>query len=85
MKKQYQFKLLTIKKFISTSLIHVRSFSENPIRFSENESSSSRPLRPFLVSTEETRSYLQSLLIRDVLAIRQLDHIINESTATMRE
>jgi hypothetical protein len=85
MKKQYQSKLLTIKKINSTTLIHVRSFSENLIKFSENESSSSRPLRPFLVSTEETRSYLQSLLIRDVLAIRQLDHIIEEGRATMRE
>lgn len=84
--KQYHFELLTLRKINNTSLTQVRTFSENLIRFSENQSSSSRPpLRPFLESTEETRSFLDSLLIRDVLAMQQLDHIIENSRATMRD
>jgi hypothetical protein len=84
--KQYQFELLTLKKINNISLTQVRTFSENLIRFSENESSSSRPpLRPFSESTEETRSFLESLLVRDIQAMQQLDHIIEDSRATMRD
>jgi hypothetical protein len=84
--KQYQFELLTLKKINNISLTQVRTFSVNLIRFTENQSSPSRPsLRPFSESTEETRSFLDSLLVRDIQAMQQLDHIIEDSRATMRD
>jgi hypothetical protein len=84
--KQYQFELLTLKKINNISLTQVRTFSENLIRLSENQSSSSRPpIRPFSEFTEETRSFLDSLLVRDIQAMQQLDHIIEDSRATMRD
>jgi hypothetical protein len=84
--KQYQFELLTLRKINNIPLTQVRTFSGNLIRFSENPSSSSRPpLRPFSESTEETRSFLGSLLVRDILAMQQLDHIIEHTRATMRD
>lgn len=84
--KQYQSELLTLKKINNISLTQVRTFSENLIRFSENQSSSSRPpLRPFSEPTEDTRCFLGSLLVRDIEAMQQLDHIIEDSRAIMRD
>jgi hypothetical protein len=84
MKKQYILKSI-IKTPYRTPIYQIRAFSKNPIIFSENESVPSHPpLRPFSQSTEETRSFLNTLLLRDLMAIEQLNHIIQDNTETVR-
>jgi hypothetical protein len=84
MKTQYLLKLLTIKN-LNTTFSHVRYFSENLIRFSENQNapSNSRAI-PFSQSTDETSAFLDSLLNRDLLAIDQLNHTIENGRVTIR-
>lgn len=65
-------------------MIQIRTFSKSYIRFSDNESPSTSSIRPFTQPTNETDSFLDYLLIRDLSAIEQLDHIINDTRDTIR-
>lgn len=84
MKTQYLLKLLTVRNF-NTTFSHLRYFSENLTRFSENQNAPSNShVIPFSQPTDETNTFLDSLLHRDLLAIDQLNHTIEDGRVTIR-
>jgi hypothetical protein len=68
-----------------TPIIHIRSLSNSAIKFTPNRSRlPNTSVAPFLESTDETRSFIAGLLLRDGQAIHQLDQIIENNNNHIR-
>ena len=64
----------------------IRPFSNSAIIFTPNQSSlPNTTLLPFSESTDETRDFLASLLLRDVSAIEQLNRTIQSNNDRIRD
>jgi hypothetical protein len=67
------------------SISHVRSFSKSQRRLFPSPSRlPATPVAPFLQVTDDIRSFIGGLLVRDSVAIQQLNHTIEDNNNSIR-
>jgi hypothetical protein len=64
---------------------HVRNFSISQTTFTPHDPFPATDVAPFEGLTDEIRSFLAEMLVRDILAIEQLDHTIQDNNDNIRD
>jgi hypothetical protein len=64
---------------------HVRNFSKSQTTFFPHDSLPATPVAPFEELTDEIRSFLAEMLVRDITAIEQLNHTIQDNNDNIRD
>lgn len=85
LRKNSFYKSVFRRKYCPISISHVRSFSKSQrILFPSPSRLPATPVAPFLQVTDDIRSFVGELLIRDSVAIQQLNHTIEENNNNIR-
>src|SRR4051812_6043916 len=64
---------------------HVRNFSISQTTYTPRDPFPAADVAPFEELTDEVRSFLAEMLVRDITAINQLDHTIQDNNDNIRE
>jgi hypothetical protein len=85
LRKNHFYKSVFRRNSYLTPISHVRSFSKSQTIFFPSPSRlPATPVAPFLQVTDNIRSFIGELLVRDSVAIQQLDHTIEENNNNIR-
>lgn len=84
LKQNYFHKSVFRENFYRISILHVRNFSNSKRIFFPVEPLPNRPIASFSQITDDERIFVGQLLIRNSMAIEQLDHIIQVNNNNIR-
>jgi hypothetical protein len=86
MKKKKCFYKSNLRNFYPAPVLHVRAFSISQIRFSPNTSRlPTTSIAPISQLTNEERTFISNLFHRDIQAIQQLNHTIEDNNNSIQD
>src|SRR5919109_1530772 len=85
LRRNYFYKSVFRRNYYPISISHVRSFSKSQRKLFPSPSRlPATSVAPFLQVTDDIRSFIGGLLVRDSVAIQQLNHTIEDNNNNIR-
>jgi hypothetical protein len=85
LKQNYFYKSIFKGNIYRIYVPHVRNFSISQTTFAPHDPFPATDVAPFEGLTDEIRSFLAEMLVRDIAAIEQLEHTIQDNNDNIRD